>query len=86
MRKWQEVKKDNPFMASEREHAQSKFTCIAQEESVNILSDIVLIVSIVSGNQIIWCYYHLHSSSDVQEAVSGTTYFLWHTGQQAAHG
>jgi hypothetical protein len=49
MRRWQEVKEDYPFMASEREHAQSEFTCIAQEESVNILSDIVLIVSIVSG-------------------------------------
>jgi hypothetical protein len=29
MRRWQEVKEDNPFMASEREHAQSEFTCIA---------------------------------------------------------
>jgi hypothetical protein len=30
--------------------------------------------------------YHLHSSSDVREAVSGTIYFLWHSGTQAAHG
>jgi hypothetical protein len=29
MRRWQEVKEDDPFMASECEHAQSKFTCIA---------------------------------------------------------
>jgi hypothetical protein len=29
---------------------------------------------------------HLHSSSDVREAVSGTIYFLWHSGTQAAHG
>jgi hypothetical protein len=28
----------------------------------------------------------LHSSSDVKEALSGTIYFLWHTGQQAAYG
>ncbi len=28
----------------------------------------------------------MHSSSDVKEAVSGTIYFLWHTGQQAAYG
>jgi hypothetical protein len=26
MRKWQEVKEEDPFMASERELAQSKFT------------------------------------------------------------
>jgi hypothetical protein len=49
MGKWQEAKEDYPFMASEHEHAQSKFTCIAQEESVNISSNIVLVVSIVSG-------------------------------------
>ncbi len=34
MRKWQEVKEDYPFMASRCEHAQSKLTCIAQEESM----------------------------------------------------
>jgi hypothetical protein len=34
MRRWQEVKEDYPFMASRREHAQSEFTCIAQEESI----------------------------------------------------
>ncbi len=28
----------------------------------------------------------MHSSSDVREAVSGTIYFLWHSGRQAAHG
>ncbi len=30
--------------------------------------------------------YHLHSSSDVHEAVSRTIYFLWHPGTQAAYG
>jgi hypothetical protein len=50
MWKWQEVKEDYPFMASEREHAQSEFTRIAsRRKCVNILSDIVLIVFIVSG-------------------------------------
>jgi hypothetical protein len=50
MRRWQEVKEDYPFMASERKHAQSEFTCIAsRRKCVNILSDIVLIVFIVSG-------------------------------------
>jgi hypothetical protein len=50
MRRWQEVKEDYPFMASEREHAQSEFTCIAsRRKCVNIFSDIVLIVFIVSG-------------------------------------
>jgi hypothetical protein len=50
MRRWQEVKEDYPFMASEREHAQSEFTCIAsRRKCVNILNDIVLIVFIVSG-------------------------------------
>jgi hypothetical protein len=49
-KRWQEVKEDYPFMASEREHAQSEFTCIAsRRKCVNILSDIVLIVFIVSG-------------------------------------
>jgi hypothetical protein len=47
MRRCQEVKEDYPFMASEREHAQSEFTCIAQEDKYN--GDILLIVSIVSG-------------------------------------
>jgi hypothetical protein len=50
MRRWQEVKEDYPFMASECEHAQSEFTCIASSRKcVNIFSDIVLIVFIVSG-------------------------------------
>jgi hypothetical protein len=50
MRRRQEVKEDYPFMASECEHAQSEFTCIAsRRKCVNILSDIVLIVFIVSG-------------------------------------
>jgi hypothetical protein len=50
MRRWQEVKEDYPFMASEREHAQSEFMCIASRRKwVNVLSDTVLIVFIVSG-------------------------------------
>jgi hypothetical protein len=40
MRRWQEVKEDYPFMASEREHAQSEFTCIAsRRKCVNIRVD-----------------------------------------------
>jgi hypothetical protein len=50
MRRWQEVKEDYPSMASERGHAQSEFTCIAsRRKCVNILSDIVFIVLIVTG-------------------------------------
>jgi hypothetical protein len=49
MRRWQEVKEDYPFMASRCEHAQSEFTCIAQEEVCKHIGDIVLIVFIVSG-------------------------------------
>jgi hypothetical protein len=52
MRKQQEVKEDYPFMASRCEHAQSKLTCIAQEETCESVGDIVfvvLIVFIVSG-------------------------------------
>jgi hypothetical protein len=41
MRKWQEVKEDYPFMASRCEHAQSKLTCIAQEETCEYVGDIV---------------------------------------------
>jgi hypothetical protein len=49
MRKWQEVKEDYPFMASERKHAQSEFTCIASRRKCVNISDVVLIVFIVSG-------------------------------------
>jgi hypothetical protein len=36
MRKRQEVKEDYPLMASRREHAQSKLTCIAKKKCVNV--------------------------------------------------
>jgi hypothetical protein len=52
MRKRQEVKEDYPFIASRCELAQSKLTCIAQEETCECNGDIVfvvLIVIIVSG-------------------------------------
>jgi hypothetical protein len=52
MRRRQEVKEDDPFMASRCQHAQSKLTCIAQKETSECVSDIVfdvLIVFIVSG-------------------------------------
>jgi hypothetical protein len=49
MRKWQEVKEDDPFKASEREHAQSEFTCIASRRKCKYLGDTVLILSIVPG-------------------------------------
>jgi hypothetical protein len=50
MRRWQEDKEDYPFMASKSEHAQSELTCIASgRKCVNIFSDIVYIVFIVSG-------------------------------------
>jgi hypothetical protein len=43
-----------------------------QEDSVNILSNIVLIVLLFQENKSFGASYHLHSSSDVREAVSGT--------------
>jgi hypothetical protein len=43
MRKWQEVKEDYPFMASRCEQAQSKLTCIAQEETCECVGDIILV-------------------------------------------
>jgi hypothetical protein len=52
MRRRQEVKEDDPFMGSRCQHAQSKLTCIAQEETSECVGDIVfvvLIVFIVSG-------------------------------------
>jgi hypothetical protein len=73
MRRWQEVKEDYPFMASEREPAQSEFTCIAsRRKCVSILSDIVLIVFIVSGkiNHLVLLPFAF--ILDVQEAMSGT--------------
>jgi hypothetical protein len=52
MRRRQEVKEDDPFMASRCQHAQSKLVCIAWEETSECSGDIVfivLIVFIVSG-------------------------------------
>jgi hypothetical protein len=43
MRRWQEVKEGYPFMASRCEHAQSKLTCIAQEETCECVGDIVFV-------------------------------------------
>jgi hypothetical protein len=43
-----------------------------QEDSVNILSNVVLIVLLFQENKSFGASYHLHSSSDVREAVSGT--------------
>ncbi len=43
MRKRQEIKEDYPFMASRCEHAQSKLTCIAQEETCEYVGDIVFV-------------------------------------------
>jgi hypothetical protein len=34
MRRWKEDKEDYPFMASEREHAQSELMCIAFKKKV----------------------------------------------------
>ncbi len=54
MWRWQEVKKDNPFVASECELAQSKFTCTAQEESVkcvNILVTLYLLYLLFQENK-----------------------------------
>jgi hypothetical protein len=54
MRARKEVKEDDPCTASGCQHAQSEFMCIASRRkrvniSVNIPSDIVLTVFIVSG-------------------------------------
>ena len=52
MRRWQEVKEDYPFMASEREHAQSELTCIAEKKKcVNIPNNIVLIALLFQENK-----------------------------------
>jgi hypothetical protein len=52
MRRRQEVKEDDPFMASRCQHAQSKLVCITSEETGECSGDIefvVLIIFIVSG-------------------------------------
>jgi hypothetical protein len=41
MWRWQEVKEEDPYMASGCELAQSKFTCTAQEESVKVCNILV---------------------------------------------
>jgi hypothetical protein len=48
MRRRQDVKEDYPFMASRCEHAQSKLTCIAQEETSECVGDIVLLYLLYS--------------------------------------
>jgi hypothetical protein len=73
--------KDDPRMVSRCQHAQSKLTCIAQggtSECVNEGVIVVLIVSIVSGKLIIWCQYHLYSSSDVRSRVRNNSFSLAH--------
>jgi hypothetical protein len=47
MRRQQEVKEDDPFMASRCQHAQSKLTCITQGEASECVGDIVFVVLIV---------------------------------------
>ncbi len=52
VRRRQEAKDDEPCMASWCQHAQSKLTCIAQEETSECIGEgvfVVLIVFIVSG-------------------------------------
>jgi hypothetical protein len=44
----------------------------SKKQCVNILSNIVLIVLLFQENKSFGASYHLHSSSDVREAVSGT--------------
>ncbi len=44
----------------------------SKKKCVNILSNIVLIVLLFQENKSFGASYHLHSSSDVREAVSGT--------------
>ncbi len=76
MRRRQEVKEDDPFMASRCQHAQSKLVCIAWEETGECSDDIVFVVLtviIVSGKKISWCQYHLYSSSDVRSRVGNNT-------------
>ncbi len=43
MRRGQEVKEDDPFMASICQHAQSKLMCIALEETSECVGDIVFV-------------------------------------------
>jgi hypothetical protein len=51
MRRWQEVKEDDPFMASRCEHAQSDHVHSSRRECVmcKCIGDVVFIVFIVSG-------------------------------------
>jgi hypothetical protein len=65
-------KEDDPFMASEREHAQSELMCIAYKKECVIFPITLYSLHYCFRKINHLVHYHVHSSSDVREAVSGT--------------
>jgi hypothetical protein len=79
-------KEDNPFMASEHEHAQCELACIAKKKKcVNIPSNIVLIVLLFQENKsfgaITICIHPLMYKKPCREQLyskSGSVVLRWY--------
>jgi hypothetical protein len=68
-----EDKEDGSTTASRIDSAQSKCHCASGSNSVTYpLQELCFIVLLFQENKSFGASYHLHSSSDVLEAVSGT--------------
>jgi hypothetical protein len=68
-----ENKEDGSITASRNHHAQSKCHCASNGNSVTYpLQELRFIVLLFQENKSFGASCHLHSSSDVREAVSGT--------------
>jgi hypothetical protein len=77
-----EDKEDGPITASRNDYAQSKCHCALGSNSVTyLLQELCFIVLLFQENTSFGASYHLHSSSEVRETVSGT-----HTVQDVRAG
>jgi hypothetical protein len=72
-----EDKEDGSITASRNDYAQSKCHFASGNNSVAYpLQELYFIVLLFQENKSFGASYHLHSSSDVREAVSGTIIFF----------
>jgi hypothetical protein len=72
-----ENKEDGSITASRNDHAQSKCHCASDDNSVTYpLQELYYIVLLFQENKSFGASCHLHSSSDVREAVLETGFYL----------
>jgi hypothetical protein len=68
-----EDKEDSSITASRNDYALSKYHCASGSNSVTYpLRELYFFVLLFQENKSFSASYHLHSSSDVREVVSGT--------------